>query len=131
MSDNDPLDDAVQGWLINQQSLFTEDYLKRGRQFKEKEIGFLKERWVERMRESFNHDRTNIQERDDVQAEILLRGEEPPTEMIAKEMKAFGERLGAEMERMEKEEPGWLEEMERDLNIEVADFLRQLKEPSN
>ena len=36
-----------------------------------------------------------------------------------------------EMEKREKEEPGWLEEMERDINIEVADYLRQLKKPSN
>ena len=130
MSDNDPLDDAVEGWLINQQSLSTEDYLKRGRRFKEKEIGFLKERWVELMRASFNHDKTNIQERDDVRAEISLRGEELPAEMLTKEMKAFTDSFPDELERMEREEPERLDEMERDLNIELAGFLRQLKKPS-
>ena len=48
------------------------------------------------MRETFNHDGTNILDRNDVQAEISLRDEEPPLEM------PFGEWLSDEMERMEE-----------------------------
>ena len=132
MSDDISDDDLLQSWLTNQESLATEDYLKRGRRFKDEEIGILKERWVVLHREMYNYDQTNKVERNDVAVEIELRGEEPPREMIEKEHEAFAERLRDDMERIDEGEiPDWYEKMARDLDIEVADFLRQLKKPSN
>ena len=130
MSDDIPMDDLRLGFLANESSLDPEDYLKRGRRFKEKEIGFLKGRWVELHREMFDFNNTNEEERHDVNAEIKHRGEEPPFEMVMKELDAFAEKLLNEMERIEKEEPERHEEANRDLLIELANFLRHLKNPS-
>ena len=93
MSDDIPMDDLMQSFLANESSLDLEDYLKRGRRFKEKEIGFLKGRWVELHREMFDFNNTNEEERHDVDAEIKHRGEEPPFEMVMKEFDAFAEKL--------------------------------------
>ena len=131
MSDDIPMDDLMQSFLANESSLDLEDYLKRGRRFKEKEIGFLKERWVELLREMCNFDNTNKEERNDVQAEIKFRGEEPPFEIIMKKFDAFAEKMIDKIEGIEKEEPDLYDDANRDLTIEVANFLNQLKKPSN
>ena len=130
MSDDISMDDLVQGFLANESSRDLEDYLKRGRRFEENEIGFLKERWVELLHEMMNFDNTNKEERADIHAEIELRGEKPPFEIIIKEFDAFAEKLNVEMERIEKEEPDRHDEANRNLTVEIAEFLRQIKNPS-
>lgn len=130
MSDDYITGEQVLGWLTNEGSRDVEDYVKRGRQFKEKEIGFLKERWIELYLEMFNFDNTNGQERNDINAEIELRGEEPPYLTITKELEAYTEKAASEMDRLKKEEPDRYADINRDLDIKVANFLNQLKKPN-
>ena len=130
MSDDIPLDDLMVGFVANEGSRAVEDYLKRGRQLKDEDIGVLKERWVELFREVMNFDNANSQKRNDVRAEIELRGEKLPFEIIETEFDVFVEKMGNEIERMEKEEPDRFGEIEHDLRIELANFLNQLKKPS-
>ena len=46
------------------------------------------------------------------------------------EFEAFVEKMYNEIERMEKEEPDRFDDANRDLTIELANFLNQLKKPS-
>lgn len=128
MSDDIPTDDQVDAWFANKRSIPLEDYLKRGRRFKEKEIEPLKERWVELRIEMYNFDRTNGQELSDIEAEFELRGEELPMGRVAKETDAFGEKLRGMLEK-KKGEPGWHEEWQDDLEADLAAFVHQIKNP--
>ena len=75
-------------------------------------------------------DNTNGQERDDIEAEIALRDDEPPYSAVPDQREEFANKTARELERIEIEEPDCFDEGNRNLMIEFLSFLRQLKNPS-
>ena len=132
MTTDEPYDDVILGYLQNQSSLEAENYLKRGRHLKDVETGILKERWIELYRELFGaRDDTRRTEREDVNAELSLRGEDIPFEAIAVEVEALRGDISAERERLKNGEPVRFSELHREIALDIEKFRGQLKKPKN
>jgi len=116
--------DLVLGYVQNRQSEDAERYLKSGRRFKDADIGYLKERWVELHREMINFDETNRIERDDVNAEIELRGEEIPFAVIKDEFQAFAEKMAKWVEDSQQTDSDKFREAGIELALDIEKFRK-------
>ena len=132
MTTDQPDEDIILGYLQNEGALETENYLKNGRHLKDVETGILKERWIELYKEFFGaFDDARRTEREDVNAELALRGEQVPFEAVAVEAETLRKVISAELERQEKEEPGRLSDASREIELDIEKFRAQLMKPKN
>lgn len=132
MTTDEPDDDVILGYFQNQGSLEAENYLKRGRRLKDVETGVLKERWIELYKEFFGaRDDTRRAEREDVSAELALRGEEIPFDAVAVELEALKKDINVEFARQKIDNPSRLADSVRDIELEIEMFRGQLKKPKN
>lgn len=132
MTTDDPDDDVILGYFQNQGSLEAENYLKRGRGLKDVETGVLKERWIELYKEFFGaRDDTRRAEREDVNSELALRGEEIPFDAVAAELEALKKDINVEFARQKIDNPSRLADSARDIELEIEMFRGQLKKPKN
>lgn len=132
MTTDDPDDDVILGYFQNQGSVIAENYLKRGRRLKDVETGVLKERWIELYKEFFGaRDDTRRAEREDVSAELELRGEEIPFDAVAVEIEALKKDINVELARQKIDNPARLADSVRDIELEIEMFRGQLKKPKN
>jgi hypothetical protein len=93
-----------------------EDYLARGRIHEGKDTAALKAQWVEAFRRFVANlgDPGLARAHEDIQAELRLRGEEPPFAEVEKETEAFFDQVRAAVERV-KRNPAQYAEMLREL----------------
>ena len=101
-----------------------EDYLARGRIHESAETAALKRQWVEAFRRFVDNlgDPSLARAHEDIQAELRLRGEEPPFAEVEKETEAFFERVRAAVERV-KRNPEEYAELLRELGS-LAELAR-------
>jgi hypothetical protein len=129
MSDEE--EEIARAFLGNEQLKKTEAYVKRGRRFEKIGTPELKERWIAAMKRWAEatskrtlEDADERTERDDIDAELLLRREEPPLDRVEKEWAVIQAAANAVVE---KNDP----EVEQGLRDDMETFLDSLKKPSN
>jgi len=122
--------DAVQAWLDNHTFEYAQAYARRGRHLRDVESAELERRWIEGYRrwaaaagrEEFDHG-----ELEDIEAELSLRGAEPPRDAV----KAETDRLIAVVERMTEQldrDPAQKAKFESELADEFRQFLRSTRD---
>jgi len=126
--------DAVQAWLDNHTFEYAQAYARLGRQLRNVDSAELERRWIAGYRrwaaaagrEEFDHG-----ELEDIEAELSLRGEEPPRDAV----KAETDRLIAVVERMTAKldrDPAQKARFESELADEFRQFLRSTRDaPKN
>jgi hypothetical protein len=121
--------DEVLAWLNNHTLEYAERYARQGRHLRATETEVLKRRWIELYRQwaavaghqPFDH--TEIQ---DIEAELSLRGEEPPRDLVQHEteiLKAAVERAAEQFER----DPEHMAKVQREIFEEFQQFLKSTK----
>jgi hypothetical protein len=116
----------VIAYLRNNEMASTQDYLARGRQLRDDDISLLKTRWEQLVRNQYmNSDWSEHQLSQDIEAEIGLRGDEPPFERI---MDALAHFEGLLIERMRSQDLEAAGEAEL---AELRAFMDQLAKPKN
>ena len=116
-----PLKDNMIDFLRQQKAEAAMAYVNRGRAFKESETDALKARWVEILGEMAELNNANAVERDDIEAELTLRGIEPPAEAV--DMERAMANMVADLIRMRAEEPDKFAKMQSFVGVEALDFL--------
>jgi hypothetical protein len=128
----DVVDDVMLAYLSNQGLQNTLAYLKRGRPLSNESTESLKEHWVacfKRWAANWQ-DKTNEPLRDDIEAELGLRKQEPPYKAVKKEKDA----LIAAAERaydILKSNPDRLAEVESDLKRDLIEFIHEAPAKKN
>src|ERR1700756_2897380 len=80
-------DDIVLAWLRNRSFEQTEDYVRRGRHLADVSTEELKRQWVEAFRIwAANYGTEDHRVREDLEAELQLRRDEPPFDLVADEI---------------------------------------------
>ena len=113
-------DDTAWAFVQNERLEQTKDYVGRGRAFVALDLDDLKARWVEAFR-AFVADidgDDGIVRMYDLEAEIRLRGAEPPHERVEAEQAAFDR----EMDEWQAEDPGAWDEVAEQVVQDVVDF---------
>jgi hypothetical protein len=121
MTDAPPIKDEMLSFLQKQKSDAAIAYVTRGRAFKNSDVEILKTRWVEIVGEMAELNHTNAVERDDIEAELTLRGVEPPAEAV--NMERAMANMVADLLRMRTEEPAKFKKMEEFVGAAALDFL--------
>jgi hypothetical protein len=87
----------LHGLIDNRSREHIEDYVRRGRQLASRDDVYLRHAWVGAMK-IWNAKLANAVDhklREDIQAEMLLRGYQPPFELVKEEMKTLDDRSNA------------------------------------
>jgi hypothetical protein len=122
MSDSEtPMRDQMVGFLADQKAEATLSYMNRGRELESAETEALKARWIEILGEMAVLDYTNAVERDDIEAELTVRGIEPPAEAL--DMDRMMANIVADLARMRVEEPDKFAKMEAMVGAAALDAL--------
>ncbi len=121
MTDTPPMKLDMLNFLQKQKSDAAIAYVTRGRAFKNTDAEVLKTRWVAIVGEMAELDHTNAIERDDIEAELTLRGVEPPAEAV--DMERAMANMVADLIRMRTEEPEKFQKMEQFVGPAALDFL--------
>lgn len=122
MSDNaTPMRDEMVGFLANQKAEATTSYMNRGRGFEHIDTEVLKVRWIEILGEMAALDYTHAVERDDIEAELTVRGIEPPAEAL--DMDRMMANIVADLIRMRVEEPDKFAKMQAMVGSVALDAL--------
>ena len=133
MTDNDDngyMTKMTAAWLKDQGLRQLESYLKRGRVLEGKGAEELKGRWVDLFRELAELDNTHERERNDIEAELSLRKDEAPYDLVLAEMDSFTKKVFAGVEEV-MQDPDRMEDAENDLLADFKAFLDELDKPSN
>jgi len=130
MSDSD--DDVLLAYLRNQELECAEDYLRRGRHLAKVPIERLNERWVVAFKKWVQHTRIREREpsdsrveRNDIEAELLIRQMKAPFDLVKneiRELKAAATAVVAEFQR----DPARWAKVEEELLEDFAEFLVDL-----
>jgi len=121
MTDAPPMKDEMIDFLRQQKAEAAMAYVNRGRAFETTDVETLKARWVAILGEMAELDNTNAVERDDIEAELTLRGIEPPAEAV--DMERAMANMVADLIRMRDEEPDKFRKMEQFVGPAALDFL--------
>jgi len=121
MTDTPPMKLDMLNFLQKQKSDAAIAYVTRGRAFKNTDEEKLKARWVAIVGEMTELNHANAVERDDIEAELTLRGVEPPAEAV--DMERAMANMVADLIRMRTEEPAKFKKMEEFVGPAALDFL--------
>jgi hypothetical protein len=121
MTSTPPMKDEMLDFLRKQKAETAMDYVNRGRAFAQSDAEALKARWVEIVGEMAELNHSNAVERDDIEAELTLRGVEPPAEAI--DLERAMTNMVADLIRMRDEEPAKFKKMEQFVGADALDFL--------
>ena len=127
MSDSD--DEVLSAYLRNQELECADDYLRRGRHLAKIPVERLNERWVVAFKKWVQHTRIREREpsdsraeRNDIEAELLVRQMKPPLDLVKneiRELKAAATAVVAELQR----DPARWAKVEEELLEDFAEFL--------
>ena len=90
----------------------------------------MKERWIDLYRELAELDNTHETERNDIEAELSLRKDEPPYDLVTAELESFRQKIIAGVEEWKKD-PNRKEDEEDGFLADFRSFLDGLDKPSN
>jgi len=121
MTSPPPMKDEMLDFLRKQKAETAMDYVNRGRAFEKSDAEVLKARWVEIVGEMAELNHANAIERDDIEAELTLRGVEPPAEAV--DLERAMTNMVADLIRMRDEEPAKFKKMEQFVGAAALDFL--------
>jgi hypothetical protein len=121
MTDSPPMKLDMLNFLQKQKSDAAIAYVTRGRAFKNTDTEILKTRWIEIVGEMTELNHAHAIERDDIEAELTLRGVEPPAEAV--NMERAMANMVADLIRMRTEEPAKFKKMEEFVGAAALDFL--------
>jgi hypothetical protein len=121
MTSTPPMKDEMLDFLRKQKAETAMDYVNRGRAFEKSDGEILKARWVEIVGEMAELNHANAVERDDIEAELTLRGVEPPAEAV--DLERAMTNMVADLIRMRDEEPAKFKKMEQFVGAAALDFL--------
>jgi hypothetical protein len=120
----------VDAFLANQQLEQLQDYLQRGRALSETPVETLNARWLELMKawiQDFSP-KTDHREREDIGAELQLRGLEPPFDKAGEIMEQLRQKSREAADKRLRD-PERLAQAEKSFNEQLADF--EAKNKSN
>jgi hypothetical protein len=121
----DEMKAAVQSWLAEDQMQAVRDYVSRGRSLERVPTDQLNSEWAGLMRDWAANPRQPINpRRTDIEAELTLRGLEPPYKLAKDDIDALGKAAADVAERMSEDE------QDKILN-EFADFIEREKSQTN
>ena len=118
--------DPVLAYLENEQLLEMEAYAKRGRHLAAVDSNELRQRWITEFKNWANNSEKQIDNRarEDIQAELALRGEQPPLDQVKDDwerLKAAQDSYFANLDPLE------LAKKERELSKRIDDFQHDSK----
>jgi hypothetical protein len=116
--------DWVEAYLRNQEQEQADDYRKRGRKLAAVETEHLKQQWVDAFKRWAAGNRADHRVREDIQAELLIRGHEVPFELVQGELAALKATSRATDERLFRD-PARLARADAALSEEVEAFRRK------
>lgn len=119
------LDAGVRSFLAEKEMQEVRSYVSRGRSLRSVATDHLSGEWVSLVREWAADPRqpTNIR-RDDIQAELTLRGIEPPYHLVKGELEAITKAATDAYENMSEAE-------RREYGAEIVDFIAKEKSRRN
>ena len=129
-NDNGHMTKLVAAYLQDQTMQQLESYLKCGRVLEIKSAEELKERWIDLFRELAELNYTHETERHDIEAELTLRKDEPPYDLVTAEMEYFTKKVDAGLEEW-RQGPNRNEDEEGGFLADFRSFLDGLDKPSN
>jgi hypothetical protein len=123
----------VIAWLQNKSLDHAHGYVQRGRRFSAMPTEELKQRWVA----TFKAYVADVQlprlkaDMDDLEAELNVRKETPPFDLVGVELEALIAMASAAAERLQKD-PARHKEVDHEFMEQIADFYQHTKtKPSN
>jgi hypothetical protein len=128
----------VSAYLQNQTLEQAEEYVKRGRSLAGEGTEALKQRWikafqqwVKSVEEERRQHHSDRRERDDIEAELLIRNVDLPYDAVKKEQDALIEATNLVVEKLQRD-PTRLWKIEEELQEDLAAFQNKSKKtPSN
>jgi hypothetical protein len=128
----------VSAYLQNQTLEQAEEYVKRGRSLAGEGTEELKQRWikafqqwVKSVEEERRQHHSDRRERDDIEAELLIRNVDLPYDAVKKEQDALIEATNLVVEKLQRD-PTRLWKIEEELQEDLAAFQNKSKKtPSN
>ena len=128
----------VSAYLQNQTLEQAEEYVKRGRSLAGEGTEDLKQRWikafqqwVKSVEEERRQHHSDRRERDDIEAELLIRNVDLPYDAVKKEQDALIEATNLVVEKLQRD-PTRLWKIEEELQEDLAAFQNKSKKtPSN
>ena len=125
----DDVDDNLSAYLRNQRLKCAEAYLKRGRHLAKTPTGQLQERWVTLFKTYVEcamglqrEARDSELEREDIEAELLIRKLDPPYELVRKETKDLQVATTLAVAELQRN-PARLQQVEEELAEDISEFL--------
>lgn len=114
---NDELKTGVHSYLAEGRMQNLRDYVSRGRNLEKAPIEQLHGEWVASMRAwATDPQKNHNPRRDDIEAELALRGLEPPYEMVTDEIDTITRFAAGAMQHMD-------DAQKEKLNAEIIDFI--------
>ena len=123
MADDDDIAKLTRAWIENKPFEQAQLYARRGRRYENVPTEEVKERWVAAFKRMVGDVRdTSLQrEPNDLEAELILRQEQPPFARVREEMDAFTAAAVAALEIL-KRDPEKFAKADRDVMREIAAF---------
>ena len=111
-----------EAWLQNELLEQTRDYVTRGRRFERLRINQLNEEWAKAFRQFVRRQiGPYVRDMDDAGAELRLRGEEFPTQLVMSEV----EQLRAAIQRVGPISPS------AEFHRKIDEFIRDMNKPKH
>jgi hypothetical protein len=119
----------VETFLASQQTDDAADYASRGRVFKPLTDKQLAEKWVSTFRDMADApgDQALRALETDLRSEFRLRNIEPPHDQIKSEMDRFVAHLSSWFEKLERDDPDRVTEMNEEMEQDIADLKARMK----
>jgi hypothetical protein len=125
-------DKVVHAWLENKDLLSLQDYLTRGRQLQSVDSEQLKGDWLKLVRRWAEQPETPPGvRRDDIEAELRLRGDLLPYDDVRFELENITTAATKSMDQLKHDDPQEFEKRNQSLQIELEGFIREGKAKLN
>lgn len=127
------MEDDVDGWISSTATDRLADYAERGRKHRQLSDESLNAAWITAFRKMAD-DVTDADRRfqeEDFKSEILLRGREPPYDLIREEFERFIAETDRAIERLRIEDPIRFEEIGQEISREVDGFKSERERTKN
>jgi hypothetical protein len=127
MADDD-IAKLTQAWIENKPLEQAQAYVRRGRRYADLPTDEVKERWVVAFRRMVSEvrDASLQREPNDLEAELILRQEQPPFERVRKEMDEFTAAAVAALELL-KRDPEKFARADQEVMNEIAAFQKSTR----
>jgi hypothetical protein len=119
----DDADRLMSSWLANKNFEHLEKYVHAGRKFRDLDIGEVKRQWVIAFKILGANFRNDPPERADLEAELQIRGQEPPHDLVKPELEALKKAAAEAFKQIQAE--GRTEEVGADIERDLEEYRRR------